>query len=63
MITHRIRRQRWQVTAPDAATAFAMRSLLRRTQDGALRSWWMRCSAGTRRVAVCASSPVLGLRS
>lgn len=36
MTVHRIRRQRWQVAAPDAATAFAMRSLLRRTQDGAL---------------------------
>lgn len=34
--THRIRRQRWQVAAPDAATAFAVRSLLRLKQDGAL---------------------------
>ena len=36
MTIHRIRRQRWQVAAPDAATAFAMRSLLRRTQDSTL---------------------------
>jgi hypothetical protein len=36
MTIHRIRRQRWQVAAPDSATAFAMRSLLRRTQDSTL---------------------------
>jgi hypothetical protein len=37
MTIHRIRRQRWQVAAPDAVTAFAMRALLRRTQDSALQ--------------------------
>jgi hypothetical protein len=36
MIIHRIRRQRWQVAAPDATTAFALRALLRRKQDSAL---------------------------
>lgn len=34
--THRIRRQRWQVAAPDTATAFAVRSLLRLKQDSTL---------------------------
>jgi hypothetical protein len=36
MTLHRIRRQRWQVAVPDATTAFAMRLLLRRTQDSTL---------------------------
>lgn len=36
MTIHRIRRQRWQVTAPDARTAFALRALLRRKQESAL---------------------------
>ena len=35
--THRIRRQSWQVAAPDAATAFAVRSLLRRDQETSLQ--------------------------
>ena len=30
---HRIRRQRWQVTAASAADAFALRSALRRDSD------------------------------
>ena len=36
MTIHRIRRQHWQVTAPDAMTAFALRSLLRRKQESTL---------------------------
>jgi hypothetical protein len=33
---HRIRRQSWQVAAPDAATAFAVRALLRGEQESSL---------------------------
>lgn len=36
MIPHRIRRQHWQVSAPDALMAFALRSLLRRKQESTL---------------------------
>ena len=32
-VTHRIRRQRWQVTAASAADAFAVRSMLRRENE------------------------------
>lgn len=34
--THRIRRQTWQVSAPDAGTAFALRTYLRQAQESDL---------------------------
>ena len=32
-LPHRIRRQRWQVSAPDPAAAFALRSVLRQENE------------------------------